>query len=975
MLFSILGFEISGPVLALGAITGMTYGVLAVGLVLIYRSNRILNLAHGEIGAFGAALLGLAVTRWGVPYWVAFPFALAGSASVGAVAEIAVIRRLRKAPALMSIVATLGLAQFLLLLTFVILGQLTAAGTFPQPTFLPTFHLGALRVTSSYFGMLFLTPLFVAGLALFLRGSRWGLAIRGAAANPEAARLSGVVSSRMSTLSWAIAGSLAAFTAILVFPARGLITAEALGPGLLLRALVPAVVARMHSLPGALVSGIAVGILEQQLLWNYPRGGLVEAVLFVVLLGALFLQPRHGGREEEKGAWAAVQPWRPLPDAFRRVWTIRNLGWIATGAGLLFALGLPIVMTNSAAVVMVSMMAFALVGVSIAVVTGLGGQLSLGQFALAGIGATVSYHIMSRTGNYLFAFAAAGLMAAAVSAAIGLPALRIRGLMLAVTTLSFALAAQAWLFQQPWMLSDGVDPGRPVVANLAMDTSKKYYMFTLVFLGFGLWLARNIRKTGIGRRLVALRDNEEGARAFTVPVTAVKLQGFVLAGFIAGIGGAIYGHLLSRVSAQAFPVEASVNVVAMSVLGGIGVLAGPLIGALYILGVPRFIPLDSAGLAASAFGWLVLILYFPGGIAQLLRPLRERLVDWLARRDGLDPVAIRAGSEAGAEASAALQEFQSDARERPESRGGIILEGTELRKHFGGVRALDGVSLRVEAGETLGLIGPNGAGKTTLFEVLGGFTKPDAGGIAFAGRDVSSLAPEARGKLGLIRSFQDASLFPTMTVLEAIKLGLERSIPTRLFRSLAGFHKDERDKEERAHHLIQMMGLEPFRTKQINELSTGTRRITELACLMALEPVVLLLDEPSSGIAQRETETLGRLLSRLKDHLDISLLIIEHDIPLIMGLSDRVIAMESGRVIAEGTPDEVRANPLVIESYLGGDVQAIERSGVMTRAPFGASGEGSGNQRCRGVTRSERRCSRRATMDGYCAQHYEMAEK
>jgi ABC-type branched-subunit amino acid transport system ATPase component/ABC-type branched-subunit amino acid transport system permease subunit len=926
------GFHLSIPlpVLLLGAITGMTYGILAVGLVLIYRSNRIINFAHGEIGAFAAAVLGLVVVRWHVPYWVAFPLALVLAGLVGGLSEVVVIRRLRDAPPLMSIVATLGLAQFLLLFSLVVNGQASAGRLFPQPAFLPEFDVGALRVTRAYSAMLFLTPVLVAGLVWFLRRSRSGLAIRASASNPEAARLAGVFAGRMSTMAWAIAGSVSAFTAILVLPTRGFASAQFLGPGLLLRALAAAVVARMVSLPIALGAGLAVGIVEQVLLWNYPRGGLVEAVLFVLVMSVLLLQRRRAlARDDEKGSWAAVQPWAPLPDRLREVWAIRNLGLIVGGVFLALAILVPVVATNATSVTFVVIMAFAIVGLSVGIVTGLSGQLSLGQFALAGIGATISSVVAYRTGNFLLAFVAAGLVAAAVSLVIGLPALRIRGLMLAVTTLGLALAAQGWLFQQSWMLGEGMDPGRPIIGHSVFDTGKKYYLFALLPLLATLWLARNIWRSGIGRRMRAIRDNEAAARAFTVPATAVKLQGFVLAGFLAGVGGALYGHALSRVSPTAFPIDASIDVAAMAVLGGIGVLAGPLIGAFYIIGIPQFIPLDNAGLAATKLGWLILILYFPGGIAQMLRPVRDRIVDFFARQAGVDPARARQDEQVDAPLAASRGPLALSTRAASAPLGdGPLLRVDSIEKSFGGVQAVAGVSFEVRPGEIVGLIGPNGAGKTTLFELIGGFTRPDAGSVWFSGEDVSGLGPEARGRRGLIRSFQDAALFPTMTVLETVMLAFERAEPTRLRAALVGLTAADRRKEQRARELIGSMGLHGYRNKQIGALSTGTRRITELACLVALEPTLLLLDEPASGIAQRETEALGGLLANLKDALDLTLIVIEHDIPMVMRLSDRVLAMESGLVIADGTPEEIRNDPLVIESYLGGDLAAIERSGL-----------------------------------------------
>jgi ABC-type branched-subunit amino acid transport system ATPase component len=272
-----------------------------------------------------------------------------------------------------------------------------------------------------------------------------------------------------------------------------------------------------------------------------------------------------------------------------------------------------------------------------------------------------------------------------------------------------------------------------------------------------------------------------------------------------------------------------------------------------------------------------------------------------------------------------------DAPPSPLATTDALLTASDVSKRFGGLAAVQNVDVSVRHGEIVGLIGPNGAGKTTLFEVLAGFTRANAGQVSFAGRDVTRLSPEARGQLGLIRSFQDAALFPTMTVLETVELSLERVLPTRFFASVIGATGRDRRRAALARDVVASLGLWAWRNAQIQELSTGTRRITELACLIALQPKLLLLDEPSSGIAQRESEALAGLLSSLRTELGITLLVIEHDIPLIMGIADRVLAMDAGEVIASGTPQQVRRDPLVVEAYLGGRVEAIERSGTLAR--------------------------------------------
>src|SRR2546423_7162213 len=363
------------PAVTLGMIEGITYGLLGVGLVIVYRTNRIVNFAHGQIGAFAASFFGIAVTRWHIPYWVAFPVGLAMGGAVGALAETAVIRRLKRAPRLMSIVVTLAIGQFLVGLALSINTTAGAGFLYPMPSHLPSFQIGALSVTPAYSGMLFLGPVIVVALVVFLRRSRYGLALRAASAAPDTARMAGGFAPRMSTLAWALAGALSAFTAILTQPTQGFSGAQTFGPSLLVRALAAAAIGKMSNLGTTLVAGIGIGVLEQLLLWNYSQAGLVEVVLFGIIVLVLLLQRSRVGREgeEERGSWASVQALRPVPDKLRELWLVRNLGNIVGLIFLALAVGLPVLISNSASVTLSGEFAIVVVGLSLGIVTGLGG--------------------------------------------------------------------------------------------------------------------------------------------------------------------------------------------------------------------------------------------------------------------------------------------------------------------------------------------------------------------------------------------------------------------------------------------------------------------------------------------------------------------------------------------------------------------------------------------------------------------------
>jgi len=357
----------------------------------------------------------------------------------------------------------------------------------------------------------------------------------------------------------------------------------------------------------------------------------------------------------------------------------------------------------------------------------------------------------------------------------------------------------------------------------------------------------------------------------------------------------------------------------MTIIGGLGSVTGAILGAVWILGLPAALG-DSAEVRAltSGVGLLVLLLYLPGGLVSVLHAAGAAIQSWVAQRLPGPP------TEQPARATAPRPGVEAPQTDE------AALAATDIAVRFGGRVAVDDVSFAVEPGSVVGLIGSNGAGKTTLMNAICGFV-PAAGSVHLHGRDITLLSPHQRAQAGLGRAFQNARLFADLTVRETLQVALERQEPTELVPSMLALgpsRRAERAKRTQADELIDLVGMGRYADSPIGTLSTGTRRIAELACLLALSPRVLLLDEPTAGVAQRETEAFGPLIQRIRQELDASVLIIEHDMPLIMSISDVVHCLEAGALIASGPPDEVRNDPRVIASYLGTDERTIQRSGA-----------------------------------------------
>ena len=928
-----------------GVVNGMVLGLLALGVVLVYRSTRVINLAVGNMGLPATGLMALLVINYDFPYWLALPIALVVGIAVGALIERAVIRRLFDAPRVIVLVATIGIAQLMqaVLASYPDLER-TRGQRFPAPlTFIWDDVLG-LRITGPKLTILVLVPLLALSLSWFLNRTVFGQTVQASATNADLARLSGIDPKMVQLFVWTIAGLLATISLLLLSANRGSIGGLSnLGPNTMARALVAAVIAGMVSFPRALAAGVAIGVVQAHIQFVFiNQGGLIDFLLFVLVAVAVAFQSR--GSAEEAGSFSFSARRRPIPERLREIWWVRGLSTTALGLLLAIALVLPYLVTRpSRHLLYASILAFAICALSMTIVTGWAGQLSLGQMAFAGIGALFAagfnrgltlgvgigdrwefFSVTFPRVPYLVSMLLAAGMAAATAALIGLGALRVKGLLLAVTTFAFAMAAQQYLYRRP-MLNGGNSQSIPFrrgsLGPLDLASQRAYYYLCLGILVVLLVVVARLRRSGIGRSIIGVRENENTAAAYTVSPTRTKLLAFSLAGGIAGLGGALLGGLVQNIpyTERLFQITDSLRLVSIVVIGGLGTLMGPVVGALWVVGLPAFWPDNElVPLFTSSIGLLILLLYFPGGLIQITYSARDALLRWAESRlpdapskTSTAPPAVVLGG----------------GRDRPAYEG-PALAVRDVSVTFGGLRAVDRVSIVAHPGEVVGLIGTNGAGKSTLMNAIGGFA-PAEGIVEMLGNDVSGRSASARARIGLGRTFQAARLFPELTVRETVQVALEARgrtglLSTALF--LPSSSRSERAMASDASDLIDFLGLGRYADDFVAELSTGTRRIVELAGLLALDAQVLCLDEPTAGVAQRETEAFGPLLKQIQQELHATMIVIEHDMPMIMALSDRVYCLEAGQVIAEGTPTEVRNDPRVVASYLGTDTRAIDRS-------------------------------------------------
>ncbi len=965
-----LGFELPIEILVLGLITGLTYALLGLGLTLVYKTSRVLNFAHGEMGALPALLIPVLVINNGVNYWLAILVSVALAALLGFILEVTVIRRLRNASRLVVLVATIGVAQLLFLINLLVpKGGELGGSVYPTP-FDVSFSIGNVRLGTGRIMILVLVPLIAVALTWFFRRGRIGRASRAVAENGEVAQLAGVPIRRVSMVVWILAGLLAGLSAILIGPTRPIETQAALGPALLLRALAAAMLGGLANMPMVFAGGIAIGVIEALILWNYPTGGLLEIVLFAIIILSLLFQKElrqlaRGGEGSSYSLAGRIRQLDPRVALHPNVQLLRRGGLVVLLAA---AVLLPIPFSNADRFFMSGVLIFALIGLSLVVLTGFAGQVSLGQFAFVAVGAAVGGRLLQlgypHPTALVYTIAAGGLVALVV----GLPALRIRGLFLAVATLGFAVAASSWMFNQDWLVrtEGGVTSlriQRPELLGINFENELHYYWLCLAVLVGVAAAVNRLRRSGIGRAFLAVRDNEPSASTFSLSPRRVKLIAFVISGGIAALGGFFYGGLLvnfaDRPGSSTFSPEESLALVALVVFGGVTTITGAVLGAVWVRGMP-FLFGSNIGLLSSGLGLLIVLLVVPGGLASVAFGIRDRITRLVAGvpeggAAGSDGTGDE-GSSSGEDAAAAAEDGQpaSDSgipahlvmagrfgdvgsadslapSVNGESSSDVVpLQAQDVTVRFGGNQVLTDVSLDAHQGEIVGLMGPNGAGKTTFFDVLSGQIQPVSGRMLLNGMDVSSLSPQQRAHLGLGRTFQQAKLFDDLTVLDSFKVALEREEPSEVVPSLFGLppsRKAERSKQLKAEEFVELLGLERYAHRYVSDLSTGIRRFTELGCVVAMGARVVLLDEPTAGFAQSEVEGFQPVLREIRDYLGATMVVVDHDVPMMAGLVDRLYVLVSGEVIAEGPPSILRENAEVAQAYLGGDQRAIERSG------------------------------------------------
>lgn len=684
-----------------GLANGALYGLIGVGVVLIYRTNRIINFAAAALGAVPGVTAALLLTARGWSWWFCFPAALAGGALLGAAVDVLVIRRFARAPRLILTVATIGVTQILAFVGLLIPIWLGSEGK--PVSYVPTpfkgmgFAIGNQKFTGDHPFTLLVVAALVAGLAAFLRYTRMGIALRASAENADRAALLGIPVRQVGTVSWMLAGGLAALVIFQRAALVGVPTDGSLGPKVLLFALTAGVIGRMESIPVTLVAGLGVGVLAEASVASTGKDSLASAIMLAVILVTLLLQRGRLSRAYDTGVstWQSVKEFRPVPPELRDVPEVRLGKAILSVLVAAFALGFPLLVGEAKVGYTHLIVITAIIAVSLVILTGWAGQISLGQYGIVGVGAALAGKMAASAGgaDFFLTLLVGALAGAVVAVLVGLPALRIQGLYLAVTTLAFGAAMQYYFLDRSYWIGSKLLPsassdirmpmlwGRISLTNDLGRAGVGFYYVCLAILVLVVLMARAYRRNRAGRAVLAVRENGRAAASYSVNPARTKLGAFAIAGAIAGLAGVLLVYQQSSVDPGTYGIAKSLDVFVVTVIGGLTSIPGAIFGAVVIQGIAYFgqdtvTSLLGGGKAAATVGHnivllvtgpglLAVLLALPGGFAEALYRARDAFLRRVADRNGIHVPSLVADRriETGAGEEHVVEQAQHHAEE------------------------------------------------------------------------------------------------------------------------------------------------------------------------------------------------------------------------------------------------------------------------------------------------------------------------
>jgi len=623
-----------------GVVIGLLTALLAVGMALVYRANRVLNFAQADLGFIPAALSVGIIVFSGLPYLLGLAAGLGASIVLGALVELVIVRRFARSPRLVLTVATIGITQLLAVFAILIprLWDENAASQRIPPPFDWKLTIGSFILNANDFIAMIVAPLAMLVVVLFLARTRVGTAVRAAAERSERASLLGIPVGGLSTVVWMLAAFLSFLALFLRAGILGVPLGNALSISTLVQALAALVIGRLRNLGTIAVAAVAVGILEYGVAWNAESPLLVAPFVGAAVMAALLMQRRGSTRldQDTTASWRLADEVRDLDPAVARLPLVRLLRYSTYALAPIGLVIIPLVLRSDQVIKITAIAIFAIIGLSLVVLTGWAGQISLGQVALVAIGAAVSAKLtLEWNVDLTLALLAGGAVGALAAFLVGLPALRLRGLYLAVTTLVFAMSVISWLLNDrffSWVPGNKRIERPPLFGRIDVETPTRFYVYTLVVLAIAMMAVRGIRRSRTGRAILALRDNEKGAQAYSLSATKIKLTAFTVSGTLAGVAGGLFSHLNHSFDLQSYGVGKSLDVFTASVVGGLGSMFGAVLGAVYLRGTEWFVTAEEWRFLSSAAGVLLVLLIVPGGLGALVIKIRDQLAMLIARR-------------------------------------------------------------------------------------------------------------------------------------------------------------------------------------------------------------------------------------------------------------------------------------------------------------------------------------------------------